>query len=65
MHMPRSMAVAQKLGWQMVPWPSDYVTAPGSNGADPFDVGGNLGLTDYAVHEWMGILAYRLSGKAM
>jgi uncharacterized SAM-binding protein YcdF (DUF218 family) len=64
-HMPRSMAVAQKLGWDMVPWPSDYVTAPGSNGAGLFDIGGNLGLTDYVAHESIGMLAYRLSGKAM
>lgn len=64
-HMPRAMAVARKLGWKMVPWPSDYITAPGGTGSDWFDVGGNLGLTDYAVHEWIGILAYRLSGKAI
>jgi uncharacterized SAM-binding protein YcdF (DUF218 family) len=64
-HMPRAMAVAGKLGWTMVPWPSDYVTAPGADPTDLFDVGGNLGLTDYAMHEWIGMLAYRLSGKAL
>jgi len=63
-HMPRAMAVARKLGWPMVPWPSDYITAPGGDGADLLDVGGNLGLTDYAMHEWIGMLAYRISGKA-
>ena len=64
-HMPRAMAVAKKLGWKMVPWPSDYLTAPGSDATDMFDVGGNLGLSDYAAHEWLGMLAYRLSGRAM
>ena len=63
-HMPRAMAIARKLDWPMVPWPSDYMTAPGGGGAGLFDVGGNLGLTDYAMHEWIGMLAYRLSGKA-
>ncbi len=63
-HMPRAVAVARKLDWPMVPWPSDYITAPGGAGAGLFDVGGNLGLTDYAMHEWIGMLAYRLSGKA-
>jgi len=63
--MPRAMAVARKLGWNMVPWPSDYITAPGDNGAAMFDVSGNLGLTDFAMHEWIGMLAYRLSGKAI
>jgi uncharacterized SAM-binding protein YcdF (DUF218 family) len=63
-HMPRAMAIARKLNWPMVPWPSDYITAPGGTGAGLFDVGGNLGLTDYAMHEWIGMLAYRLGGKA-
>lgn len=64
-HMPRAMAVARKLQWDMVPWPSDYITAPGGDGAGLFDVGGNLGLSDYAAHEWIGMLAYRLGGKAI
>ena len=49
----------------MVPWPSDYLTAPRGPATDLFDVGGNLGLSDYAAHEWIGMLAYRLSGKAV
>lgn len=64
-HMPRAMAVARKLGWPMIAWPSDFITSPGRGGIDIFDVSGNLGMTDYAVHEWIGLLAYRLSGKAM
>ncbi|HKB96442.1 MAG TPA: YdcF family protein, partial [Rhizomicrobium sp.] len=63
MHMPRAMAVARKLDWPMLPWPSDYITAPRGRG-DLFEMNGNLGLMDYAVHEWIGSLAYRISGKA-
>jgi uncharacterized SAM-binding protein YcdF (DUF218 family) len=63
-HMPRSMAIARKLNWPMIAWPSDYITAPYSGG-DVFDIAGNLGRTDYVVHEWMGLLAYRLSDKAI
>jgi uncharacterized SAM-binding protein YcdF (DUF218 family) len=63
-HMPRAMAVARRLNWPMVAWPSDYITAPHS-GSNPFDIAGNLGLTDYALHEWIGMLVYRLSGKAL
>jgi uncharacterized SAM-binding protein YcdF (DUF218 family) len=64
-HMPRAMAVARNLGWPMIGWPSDFITAPGGHDVDIFDVSGNLSLTDYAAHEWIGILAYRLSGKAI
>ncbi len=63
MHMPRAMAIARKLGWPMLPWPSDYQTAP-SGGIDLFDIGGKFGLAEYAVHEWVGLWAYQLTGKA-
>jgi uncharacterized SAM-binding protein YcdF (DUF218 family) len=63
MHMPRAMAIARKLDWPMTPWPSDYLTAP-SGGGDPLGVAGNLGTIDYVFHEWVGLTAYRLSGKA-
>ena len=63
MHMPRAMAIARKLDWPMLPWASDYKTSP-TGGIDPLDVGGNLGLAGYALHEWVGLLAYRLTGKA-
>jgi uncharacterized SAM-binding protein YcdF (DUF218 family) len=63
MHMPRAMAIARKLDWPMTPWPSDYLTAP-SGGSDPLSVTGNLAYIDYVFHEWVGLLAYRLSGKA-
>ena len=63
MHMPRAMAIARKLDWPMTPWPSDYLTAP-SGGGDLLSVTGNLSYIDYVVHEWVGLLAYKLSGKA-
>ncbi|HKY19482.1 MAG TPA: YdcF family protein [Rhizomicrobium sp.] len=63
MHMPRAMAITRKLDWQMTPWPSDFITAP-AGGSDLWDITGNLSLLDYAVHEWIGMVAYRWSGKA-
>jgi uncharacterized SAM-binding protein YcdF (DUF218 family) len=63
MHMPRAMAIARKLDWPMTPWPSDFRTGADS-GPEFWEIAGNLGLLDYAVHEWIGFEAYRLSGKA-
>jgi len=63
MHMPRAIAIARKLDWKMTPWPSDFRTGPDS-GRDIWRVAENLGLLDYVVHEWVGLVAYRLSGKA-
>jgi uncharacterized SAM-binding protein YcdF (DUF218 family) len=62
-HMPRSMAIARKNDWPMVAWSSDYITGPEIGGMD-FNIGANLAMTDFAVHEAAGVLAYRLAGKA-
>ena len=64
-HMPRAMAIAKKQGWPMLPWPTDYFTAPELQGRLAGIAADNLGLADYAVHEWIGIIAYRLTGKAL
>jgi uncharacterized SAM-binding protein YcdF (DUF218 family) len=62
-HMPRAMAVALRLSWRFIPWPSDYLTlGRGSEGPLPFVV--NLAHLDLAVHEWLGLAAYRVTGKA-
>jgi uncharacterized SAM-binding protein YcdF (DUF218 family) len=63
MHMPRAMAVARKLNWPMTPWPTDFMTGPETDG-DIWETSGNLASLDYVVHEWIGLAAYRLSGKA-
>ena len=63
MHMPRAMAIARKLNWEMTPWPSDFATAPDS-GSNFLDLTANVGLLDYVVHEWIGLTVYRMTGKA-
>jgi len=63
MHMPRAMAIAKKLDWPMTPWPTDFLT-DSQSGRDVWEIEGNLGLMDYVIHEWIGLAAYRLSGKA-
>ena len=62
-HLPRAMAVARRLGWTMQPWPSDYETVPkpGWLGAN---FAANLGRLDLAAHEWVGLIAYRVAGRA-
>jgi len=63
-HMPRAMGVAKRLGWEMVAWPTDYLTARKGLGGT-FEVAGNLSFMDYAVHEWLGLLAYHWTGKTL
>lgn len=61
--LPRAMAVARRLNWQFVAWPTDWITGQHVF-SGYFLVPLNLGLFDEAVREWIGLLAYRLSGKA-
>jgi uncharacterized SAM-binding protein YcdF (DUF218 family) len=61
MHMPRAVGVFRQAGFLIVPYPVDYqnvgwpsVWAFGS---------GSMGGTDAAVHEWLGLLAYWITGR--
>ena len=64
-HMPRAMAIAAKLGWTMVPWPSDYLSTQqariGHRLRYPSE--GLYGI-DQSLHEWIGLAVYRLTGRA-
>jgi len=62
-HMPRAIGTFRAAGWNgVVAWPVDY-----RNGADTNWFGGRtaaegLTMTDIAVREWIGLIAYRFAG---
>ena len=60
-HVGRArLGLAQsRLGWRMIPWPTDYHTVPTAFSSDSwFYIGDNLRMADEAVHEWIGLAAY-------
>ena len=61
--MPRAMGVARQLKWKIIPWPTDWHTGQHVF-SGYFLIPMNLGLFDEAVREWIGLLAYRWTGKA-
>lgn len=67
-HMPRSVAVFNKMGWQVVPYPVDYWTDGkyNTNLADivDFNLLQGLHLLNKASREWIGVVAYALLNKA-
>jgi uncharacterized SAM-binding protein YcdF (DUF218 family) len=66
-HMPRAMGAFRKAGFPVEPWPVDYRTAgwPDALQLFPFESpAGGLRQLDLAVHEWLGLVAYRLSGRS-
>ncbi len=63
-HMPRAMAVFRAVGFSVEAYPVDWRTRGPIDMVRPFaSLGDGLRRTDTAVHEWVGLLAYRLTGK--
>ncbi|MCB1534483.1 MAG: YdcF family protein [Rhodoblastus sp.] len=64
MHMPRSVGIFRKIGFDVIPYPVDYQT--GGVAGDfvglrkPADTSRGL---QAATHEWIGLVSYWLSGK--
>ncbi len=58
-HMPRSVGIFRRAGWPVIPWPVAYKTG------GPYDVqlGAHFLHLDLALHEWAGLIAYRLLGR--
>lgn len=63
-HLPRVMACFRAVGWEVIPQPADYPAVVG-DGWSPgsFEVTANLTLLDLALHEWLGLAYYRLTGR--
>ena len=63
-HMPRSVGLFRKEGFDVVPWPADYRTAGtetfGFAEDNAMDSLRNLAL---AIREWIGLAAYRVTGR--
>jgi len=62
-HMPRSVGSFRRAGWEVLPWPVNYSTAPGGAGwfDPPFSF--RLGQAEWAVREYVGLVAYWLLGR--
>jgi len=61
-HMPRSMATFQKAGWNVTAYPVDFRTGDSSNWLD-FSMAGGAAQWQLALHELVGLLAYKLAGR--
>jgi uncharacterized SAM-binding protein YcdF (DUF218 family) len=63
-HMPRSIGVFRRAGFNVEPYPVDWRVGEGAD-LLTFSTAAleGLGRTDIGIREWMGLLAYRISGK--
>ena len=64
-HMPRAIGAFRKAGFAVEPWPVDYRTVGWSDALRPMESPAEgLRRLDLAVHEWLGLIAYRLTGRS-
>jgi uncharacterized SAM-binding protein YcdF (DUF218 family) len=63
-HMPRAVGVFGKVGFPVTPYPVDFRTGGRGDLLRPFgSVSVGLKRLDLAMKEWVGLVAYRLSGR--
>lgn len=65
-HLPRSVAIFRKAGFAVTPYPAGYLTL---GDARDFlrlqgDASHGLMMTSIGLHEWIGLIAYRLAGRS-
>ncbi len=59
--MPRAIGCFRDVGWQVVAYPADYHAQGWTFDLTP-DLVSGLVVADWATHEWIGLLYYRLRG---
>jgi uncharacterized SAM-binding protein YcdF (DUF218 family) len=62
-HMPRSVGIFCQQGWDVIPYSVDHYSVRGQPFRFEVDLAKQLDMLDVALHEWLGLLAYHLSGK--
>jgi uncharacterized SAM-binding protein YcdF (DUF218 family) len=64
LHMPRAIGAFRQAGFPVEAYPVDYQTNGWRDMLDVFGgISGGLGRTDIVLHEWIGLIAYRITGK--
>jgi uncharacterized SAM-binding protein YcdF (DUF218 family) len=63
-HMPRSVGIFRKLGWEVIPYPVDFKT----NGKLELTLAipptlSSISSVSNVLYEWIGLVYYRLLGR--
>ncbi|MCW9030704.1 MAG: YdcF family protein [Gammaproteobacteria bacterium] len=62
-HMPRSVGIFCQAGWPVIPYPVDHETNKDNLFRIDFNLLDNLQTLRTAIKEWLGLIAYYVSGK--
>jgi uncharacterized SAM-binding protein YcdF (DUF218 family) len=60
--LPRAVGVFRRAGFAIAAVPAGYFTGSRHPDFFAFDLGGEMRLANLAIHEWVGLVAYRLLG---
>jgi uncharacterized SAM-binding protein YcdF (DUF218 family) len=63
-HMPRSVGVFRRAGWEVVPWPVNYRTGRAPRTWYNASLPARLSEFEWGVREWIGMFAYRVMGRS-
>jgi len=64
MHMPRAVGVFRQAGWNVIAYPVSFATDGRYQMKFKFSLGRGLGNMTRWLHEWIGLLAYWLTGRS-
>ena len=62
-HMPRAVGIFRRIGWSVVPWPVGYKTGHTPIAWLGESLPDRLNRLDWGVHEWVGLIIYRLMDR--
>ncbi|MFO0997030.1 MAG: YdcF family protein [Alphaproteobacteria bacterium] len=63
-HMPRAVGTLRRIGWEVVPYPESYRIERTVRFEPASSVGQALAMLGAALHEWIGLAAYYVSGRS-
>jgi uncharacterized SAM-binding protein YcdF (DUF218 family) len=61
--MPRAVGVFRRAGWPVIGYPVDYGTSGKTGFVLDFDMTPGVNRVEGALHEWIGLFAYRILGR--
>ena len=62
-HMPRSVGIFRKIGWNVLPYPVDFNTNGEVVLVPSFNLISGLSYLSGSFHEWIGLLFYWMTNK--
>jgi uncharacterized SAM-binding protein YcdF (DUF218 family) len=62
LHMPRSIGIFRKIGWNVTPYPTDYRVIAGQRQPN-LGFAEKLMIIDSAAKEWVGLVSYYFLGR--